>query len=247
MDPESYIRKTISNADIKRIRALSQKKYREEYGLFVVEGEKMLNEVLNSDFVIESVYRKDDIGENSMSRISMLASPSPVLTTVQIPDKSEIRKRDILSTLSLAIDSINDPGNMGTIMRLADWFGIDTIYVTEDSVDIYNPKVVQASMGAIFRVKVIYTDLNELVSEYKEAKIPVYGAFLDGEIIYEAELSDKGLIVIGNESTGISDNIGKMVDKRLFIPPYPASAENATESLNVAIATSIICYEFRKL
>lgn len=245
MDPELYIRETISNIEIKKIRSLSQKKYRQEYGLFVVEGEKMLREVVSSGFIIDSIYRKEEIGEKSMSRISMLSSPSPVLAVVKIPDNDELQIKSSLSGLSLALDSINDPGNMGTIMRIADWFGIKTIYSSPGSVDIYNPKVVQASMGAIFRVKTIYTDLRELTLRYKEAGKCVYGAFLDGEIIYETKLSADGLIIIGNESEGISDDLAKLIDRKIFIPPYPAEAINS-ESLNAAVATAIICSEFRR-
>ena len=242
---ESYICNTISQSQIKRIRSLSQKKYREESGFFVVEGEKMVNELLCSGFVIDSIFKRDDIGEKAMSQISNLTTPSPILAVVKIPDNKELLENHRIKGLSLALDSISDPGNMGTIMRIADWFGIDTVYACGHTVDIYNSKVVQASMGAIFRVRVIYAEIDRVISDYNCAGKPVYGTFLEGESIYQAELSAEGLIIMGNESGGISAGLEKNIERKVFIPPYPVS--NLTpESLNVAVATGIICAEFRK-
>ena len=156
---------TISNNEIKRIKSLQQKKFRDESGLFIVEGEKMVEEALNSGFQVEAVYRKDDIGETAMSRISSLASPSPVLAVVRKPADSKIENvaslKPLISEggLFLALDTIRDPGNLGTILRIADWFGIKAVFASADTVDVFNPKVVQATMGAVFRVKLHYLDL----------------------------------------------------------------------------------------
>ena len=156
---------TISNNEIKRIKSLQQKKFRDESGLFIVEGEKMVEEALNSGFQVEAVYRKDEIGETAMSRISSLASPSPVLAVVRKPADSKIENVTSLKPLIsegglfLALDTIRDPGNLGTILRIADWFGIKAVFASADTVDVFNPKVVQATMGAVFRVKLHYLDL----------------------------------------------------------------------------------------
>lgn len=241
---------TISNNEIKKIRSLSQKKFRDELGLFTVEGEKMLDEALKSGFDVEAVYRIDEIGENVMSRISQFSSPSPVLavvrkpltvnTTPPVPDKG----------LYLGLDSMRDPGNLGTVLRIADWFGIDAVFATHDTVDLFNPKVVQSTMGAIFRVKFHYTDLPGLASGFTAAGGKVYGTFLDGRNIYGRELSTGAespvMIVIGNESEGISAAMEERVSDRLFIPPYPADC-SGSESLNAAVATAVTVAEFRRL
>ena len=205
----------------------------------------MVNEALNSGFVIDSIFRRDDIGEKAMSQISNLATPSPILAVINIPDNKELLKNSEIKGLSLALDSISDPGNMGTIMRIADWFGINTVYACGHTVDIYNPKVVQASMGAIFRVRVIYADIERVISDYNSAGKPIYGTFLEGENIYQADLSSEGLIIMGNESEGINATLKESIERKISIPPYPTS--NLTpESLNVAVATGIICAEFRR-
>lgn len=238
----------ITKSEIKQIRSLSQKKFRDASGLFVVEGEKMVAEALNSNLEVVKTFYTKDIGEENMSKITHLSSPSPALAVVKKHialaqySKEEIKN----SGTSLALDSVRDPGNLGTIIRLADWFGIERIYASNDTVDMYNPKVIQASMGAIFRKQVIYTDLNDLASSYLDLQIPIYGTFLDGKNIYKEELSkDNALIIMGSENNGISNLLAEKVNKRLFIPPYPINAQTS-ESLNVAIATAIICAEFRR-
>lgn len=234
----------LTKAEINTIRSLNKKKERNELGLFVVEGEKMVAEALASSFQVEAVYREEDIGKEAMERISLLSSPSPVLAVVKIPTTN-----DSISTegLSLALDCVRDPGNMGTIIRIADWFGIERIFLSKDCVDIYNPKTIQATMGAIFRKKITYIDLESLVSTYLDKKLPVYGTFLDGENIYKKTIKnrDKGLIIMGSENNGISKEIESLIDNKLYIPPFPAEAITS-ESLNVAIATAIICAEFRR-
>ena len=230
---------TLSSAEIKFVKSLSQKKFRDEYGVFAVEGEKLVQEALKSGFEVEKVFRKEEIGEAAMARISALSSPSPVLALVRIPESRMEAPRD---GLYLALDGIRDPGNLGTILRVADWFGIDAVYASEDTVELYNPKVVQATMGAVFRVKFYVCDIPSLCSSYPG---PVYGTFLDGENMYGKELSSKGIIVIGNEANGISAATAACVSERLYIPPFPAD-DPGSESLNAAVATAITVAEFRR-
>lgn len=239
---------SISNNEIKRIKALSQKKFRDEMGLFTAEGEKIVEEAFRSGYEIEKIYRRDEIGMDAMSRISQLSSPSPVLAVIRKPCAAETLQRPA-NGLYLGLDSLRDPGNLGTVIRIADWFGIEGIFATGDTVDIYNPKVVQATMGAIFRVRFAYCDLEEAAAAFIEAGGKVYGTFLDGNNIYRTTL-DTGIespvmIVIGNESEGISDSMAGMVSDRLFIPPYPAG-ELRSESLNAAVATAVTVAEFRR-
>ena len=238
----------ISKAEIKRIHALRAKKQRDESGLFVVEGEKLVAEALASGFEIDNVYRIEDIGREAMERITMLSSPSPALAVVRIPGAPSRADIDALVAsrpLCLALDSVRDPGNLGTIVRIADWFGIDAIFASEDTVELYNPKTVQATMGAIFRRKVVYCDLPEVARKFTAAGMPVFGTFLDGNDIYGEDLSQEGLIVMGSESNGIGPEMAQLVSRRLFIPPYPRGAAGS-ESLNVAIATAVTCALFRR-
>ena len=245
----------ISNNDIKRLRSLQQKKFRDEAGLFIVEGEKMVEEALGSSFEVVDTYRKSVIGEDMMKRISALASPSPALAVVKKPSDVVIDDLSVLDDLLssgglfLGLDSMRDPGNLGTVLRIADWFGIDAVFATRDTVDVFNPKVVQATMGAIFRVRMHYVDLPALSRRMLDLGGKVYGTFLDGRNIYKRELSDgRGLpamIVIGNESEGISDEMASLVSDRLYIPPYPAD-QPGSESLNAAVATAVTVAEFRR-
>lgn len=246
---------SISANEIKRVRSLSDKKFRDRYGLFCVEGEKMVDEALRSGFDVETVYRKDEIGEEQMSRISSLSSPSPALAVVRKPQdinlSSDAALSDALgqSGLYLALDSIRDPGNLGTILRVADWFGIDAVFAAPDTVDVFNPKVVQATMGAIFRVKFHYAEIPALCRAAVSAGGNVYGTFLDGSDMYEKQLNpgknSPSVIVIGNESNGISDEVAGLVSDRLYIPPYPKN-DTGSESLNAAVATAITVAEFRR-
>lgn len=245
----------ISSNEIKRVRSLQQKKFRDETGLFTVEGDKMVEEAMMSPFSVERVYRKDEIGEEAMSRISSLASPPPSLAVVRKP--ADIRVDDPASLkpllqeggLFLALDTIRDPGNLGTILRIADWFGIEAVFATHDTVDVFNPKVVQATMGAIFRVKMHYVDLPSLSEMVLSMGGQVYGTFLDGLDMYDRALDNgedaPAVIVIGNESEGISGQMARFVSDRLYIPPFPAG-EQGSESLNAAIATAITVAEFRR-
>lgn len=238
---------SLSNNEIKRIKSLSQKKFRDEYSLFVAEGEKIVDEALRSGYEIEAVYRREEIGEDRMSRISQLSSPSPVLAVIRKPAQEQIQIPS--KGLFLGLDSLRDPGNLGTVIRIADWFGINAIFASHDTVDVFNPKVVQSTMGAIFRVRFHYCDLESVCKGFMEAGGRVYGTFLDGKDIYSCNL-ETGLdcpvmAVMGNESEGISDRISKIVSDRLFIPPYPAD-EPGSESLNVSVATAVTVAEFRR-
>ena len=246
---------SISANEIKRVRSLSDKKFRDRYGLFCVEGEKMVDEALRSGFDVETVYRKDEIGEEQMSRISSLSSPSPVFAVVRKPHDINLSSDAALSGalgqsgLYLALDSIRDPGNLGTILRVADWFGIDAVFAAPDTVDVFNPKVVQATMGAIFRVKFHYAEIPALCRSAVSAGGNVYGTFLDGSDMYEKQLNpgkdSPSVIVIGNESNGISNEVAGLVSDRLYIPPYPKN-DTGSESLNAAVATAITVAEFRR-
>ena len=245
----------ISNNEIKKIKSLQQKKFRDETGLFTVEGEKMVEEAVRSPFRVEGIYRREDIGEEAMGRISALSTPSPVLAVLCKPEDIYVddmtRLESLVSEggLYLALDTIRDPGNLGTILRIADWFGIDAVFATKDTVDVFNPKVVQATMGAVFRVKMHYVDLPELSKKILASGGKIYGTFLDGLNIYDRPLENgadaPSVIVIGNESEGISSVMASLVSDRLYIPPYPAG-QSGSESLNAAIATAITVAEFRR-
>jgi TrmH family RNA methyltransferase len=241
---------TLSNADIKRLKSLAVKKYRDESGLFAVEGAKMVEEALRSGFAVECVVRRDEVGEAVMARISALSSPSPALAVLRQPEDLVLDATRIPAKgLLLALDSIRDPGNLGTILRIADWFGIDAVYASPDTVDVFNPKVVQATMGAIFRVRFHYTDIPALCRAAVAAGGEVYGTFLNGKNLYDKTLSNgsdaPAIIVIGNESNGISPAVAACVTDRLFIPPYPAD-DPGSESLNAAVATAVTVAEFRR-
>lgn len=234
----------LTHAQIKMIRSLKDKKFRDEYGLFVVEGEKLVREALDSSYQVESVYRMEEIGENVMSRISLCATPSPVLALVRIPaDRSSYGKCGISGGICLALDSVRDPGNMGTILRVADWFGVETVYLSADCTDIFAPKVVQATMGSIFRVRTEVADIPELCRAFTSQGRPVYGTLLDGEDIYASNLEGQALVVMGNESNGISGAVRNEISRGLRIPSF---GKSGAESLNVAVATAVTLSEFRR-
>lgn len=242
----------LSANKIKYIRSLHQKKYRDEHNLFIAEGEKIVEEALRSGYNVKEVFYEKEIGKEAMSRISNLSSPSPVLAVIEKPNftpDSILQNLDSQGRkpLYLALDGVKDPGNLGTIIRVADWFGVDAIFASHGSVEVYNPKVVQATMGAIFRKQVIYTDLAHVCEKFLAAGLPVYGTFLDGKNLYENLPQEHkcGLVVMGSESFGISAQLESLISNKLLIPPYPADAQTS-ESLNVAIATAIICAEFRR-
>jgi TrmH family RNA methyltransferase len=235
----------ISKNQIKFVRQLEQKKYRKKEGLFVAEGPKVVGDLLRAGFKAHTIFATSEwesqgqtfqeVSDEELRRVSFLQHPQRVLALFFIPTESV----PSVSSLSLALDDVQDPGNLGTIIRIADWFGIDTIYCSENTADAWSPKVVQATMGSIARVNIIYTDLQELISK---AQVPVYGTLLDGQDIYTQELSKEGIIVMGNEGNGISAPIRKLINRRLLIPQF----HEGPESLNVAIVTAITCSEFRR-
>ena len=239
----------ITRAEILDIKALATKQGREEQGAFIAEGEKLVGEIRSSDLRIRKIHQTKPIfaegeliSEKEMERISQLKTANSVLAVVELP-KSRLASVKPDKNLVLALDRVQNPGNLGTIIRLADWFGISDIVCSEDSADCFNPKVVQATMGAILRVKVHYTSLVEWLKNQHNTKI--YGTFLEGENIYSAELDKSGVIVMGNEGQGISAEVAATVSHKLLIPPYPAD-RCGSESLNVAVATAVICSEFRR-
>lgn len=248
----------LSKNTLKLITSLEQKKYRKESGLFVAEGGKTVNDLIDCGLVAEKViatrewldthklhgsHNVIEVTEEELRRASFLRAPQGVLALFRQPphtlDHEAPAKR-----LCLALDNVQDPGNLGTIVRLADWFGIKEVYCSTGCADIYNPKCIQATMGAVGRVKVFYTELQEFLSKIKE-NAPVYGTFLDGEDLYDKQLGTNGIILMGNEGNGISKECAQHVNERLFIPNYPAGRETS-ESLNVSTATAIICGEFRR-
>lgn len=248
----------ISKNKIKQIRALELKKFRNEEKLFVAEGNKLVADMLPAfecKFLIAKpcwMANQGDINaaelavaeDDDIRKVSFLKNPQDVLAVFKQPEW-DLNEVDASRSLVLALDGIQDPGNLGTIIRLADWFGIEHIVCSTDTADVFNPKTVQATMGALAHVKVHYTDLKTFIMTQKENNIPLYGTFLDGENMYQKELTAHGIIVMGNEGNGISDEIKQTIDNRLFIPSFPPERETA-ESLNVAIATSVICAEFRR-
>lgn len=247
----------LSKNDIKNIKSLEQKKFREEKRLFVAEGHKLVGDLLSEfDCVLLAATpdwkptrnfraeRKEEITPDELKRASLLRSPQDVLAVFRIPRHSTTMADQARENLVLALDDIQDPGNLGTIVRIADWFGIKDIFCSTGTADIYNPKAVQATMGALARVRVHYTDLIREISQMP-SQIPVYGTFLDGETIYSTPLSGNGVIIMGNEGNGISREVAAKVNRHLFIPNWPAGAATS-ESLNVAVATAIVCSEFRR-
>lgn len=239
----------ITRAEILDIKSLATKQGREELGTFIAEGEKLVGEIRNSSLRIRRILQTKPVfaegelvSEKEMERISQLKSANSVLAVVELPTR-KLTNVQPNKNLVLALDRVQNPGNLGTIIRLADWFGISDIVCSEDTADCFNPKVVQATMGAILRVRVHYTNLSKWLAEQRNTKI--YGTFLEGENIYNAQLDKCGVIVMGNEGQGISDEVAKCVSNKLLIPPYPAD-RYGSESLNVAVATAVICSEFRR-
>lgn len=246
----------ISKATIKKIHALDMRKFRRNERLFVAEGPKLVDELcatmkpvyiaalpewISENAKIASGTEYDIVTPDELQRTSLQKNPQQVIALFPIPEHRFCTEQ-LRNELVLMLDGVQDPGNLGTIARIADWFGIRNILCSAETADIYNPKAVQATMGALARVKFHYTDLIQVLSQYDG---PVYGTFLDGENIYGQELSENGIIVMGNEGKGISQGVGEMINRRLYIPNFPIGTQT-TESLNVAIATSIVCAEFRR-
>jgi len=243
----------MTKAEIQLVRSLADKRAREELGLFVAEGEKLIDEIRSSALRIRKIYALEGIftgtevevvSPKEMERLSLLKTPSKAVAVVEIP-RHKLRLEELKGQLVLALDEVQNPGNLGTIIRLADWFGITHVVCSPNSADCFNPKVVQATMGAILRVKVHYVDLERFLHDAAAEQIPRYGTFLEGENIYTAPLTTGGIIIMGNEGRGISRPIEQLVSHKLLIPAYPANRPTS-ESLNVAMATGIVCAEFRR-
>ena len=243
----------MTKAEIQLVRALADKRGRTEHGLFVAEGEKLIGELRTSHlrirklFALEGVFEGpgvETVAPRDMERLSLLKTAGNSLALVEIP-RYELNTETLKGRLTLALDDVQNPGNLGTIIRLADWFGITDILCSPGTADCFNPKVVQATMGAVIRVRVHYTDLAPQLAAAAAQGIPVYGTFLEGENLYGAALSPEGIVVMGNEGRGVTEPVARTVTRKLFIPPWPAD-RRGSESLNVAMATGIICSEFRR-
>lgn len=244
----------LSKSQISFIKSLHQKKYRKENGIFIIEGIKSIIEFLNSDYQIHSIYytaqsflalpktntniRLFEVTETELQKISTLQTPQGILALVHIPAKMTVDPAELRNKFSLVLDDIQDPGNFGTIIRTADWFGINTVICSENTVEAYNPKTVQSTMGSLCRVNVIYTSLPKF---FETNEIPVYGALLEGQNIYKTAWTNEGLILLGNEGHGISKDLIKKINIPVTIPRF-----GDAESLNVAVSASIFCSEVRR-
>ncbi len=236
----------VSKSQIKLITSLAQKKYRQQHGLFVVEGIKGIEEFLDSNLKLHSLYAlpgyfeteesRVEINERELKKISFLKTPQKAVAVFQMPKSAEVSN----SGLTLILDEVRDPGNLGTIIRYCDWYGIKELVCSNQTVDCYNPKVIQATMGSLTRVAITYKDLKDYLNDQNR---PVFGAFMDGVSVYLQQLPKDAILVLGNEANGISSEIGILVDNRIAIPRFGTSQ---TESLNVAIAGAILVSEFKR-
>jgi TrmH family RNA methyltransferase len=241
----------LSKAQISLITSLQNKKYRKQHGLFIVEGIKSVMEFISSSYEVESIFYTDDantkvgkishniksyeLTDTEFQKISTLKSPQGILALVKLPLQQKIVPSNLKNKFSLVLDDVQDPGNLGTIIRTAEWFGIEHIICSIGTVDAYNPKVVQATMGSLARLQIHYTDLTDFIPA---TGLKVYGALLNGQSIYQTVWANEGLIVMGNEGNGISDEIIALIDQAITIPRI-----GQAESLNVAVATTIFCSE----
>lgn len=251
----------IGKNTIKRLNSLSLKKYRNKEQLFLVEGDKMVSEMLHSQFSVSELYCTEEfeaqlhqnhaalpkttrVTHDELKKISRLKTPQNSLALCQMPEQASL-PQTLNEPLYLYLDGIQDPGNLGTIVRLCDWFGIHTIFCSGNTVDLYNPKVIQASMGSFMRVKVLECSLSELAQTAKNSGAVIYGAFMEGENVYQSELAPKAILVMGNEGNGIGEATQKFIDRKISIPHFSDSNSQA-ESLNVSVATAILCSEFKR-
>ena len=240
---------SLSKSNLKLITSLQQKKYRQKHKLFVAEGIKVVEELLNSSLEASHVFTIDEsfivgneiprtiVSENELKKISTLKNPNKVLGLFKIPEGKETKETGLI----VALDEVNDPGNLGTIIRLCDWFGVSELVCSKNTVDCYNQKVVQSTMGSLTRVNISYTDLPEFLSN---AQLPIYMADMDGSNVYKSSLPEKAILVMGNEANGISAEISAIVKHKLTIPRFGEIQQ--TESLNVATATAILLSEFKR-
>ncbi|MFY7671274.1 TrmH family RNA methyltransferase [Tenacibaculum sp. MEBiC06402] len=241
---------SLSKNQTKLINSLRQKKYRQENGLFIAEGIKVVKELIKSDLEIERLFVTEEncisinemnkvvlITESELKKVSSFKTPNKVLGIFKVPKMKPIKQ----SGLILALDSINDPGNLGTIIRLCDWFGIEQLICSTDTVDCYNQKVIQSTMGSITRVNIVYTDLVDFL---KKSELPTFTADMNGQNVYKTELPEEAVLIMGNEANGISNEVKSVIQEQLTIPRFGRIQE--TESLNVATATSILLSEFKR-
>ena len=244
----------LSKSRISLLQSLQQKKFRKQHGVFMVEGYKSVNEFINSAYQTEAIYyapasgsklsnlshniNTAEVSLTILEKISSLKTAPDVIAVVKMPDWDSLQPVSLKNKFSLVLDGVQDPGNMGTIIRTADWLGIQDIMCSEDTVDVYNPKVVQATMGSLARVNVSYTDLSAILTN---VAVPVYGALLNGTSIYNASFGVEGLIVMGNEGNGLRPEITRLIGEAITIPRI-----GGAESLNVAIATAIFCSEISR-
>lgn len=250
----------LSKNKIRYIHSLEQKKFRRQENAFVAEGHKSVGDLLTAGCTARLIIATEEwrcpvtlsdktecitVTEEELKKASLLLTPQQVLGVFTMSGQDSLPPADTIEKeLCLCLDGVQDPGNLGTIIRTADWFGIRHIICSQTTADAFNPKVVQATMGSIARVRICYTDLTGWLPSLPEGT-PVYGTMLEGDDLYSATLSDHGIIVMGNEGNGISEEVGTLLTQRLLIPPYPTCNKTA-ESLNVSIATAIICAEFRR-
>lgn len=240
----------VSKNQKKLIKSLYQKKYRKQHGLFVAEGKKVINELLEEGLKLHTLFTTKDIfdidlahkyiiTEEELKQISFLTTPQMALAVFYIPHSSGIEDNGLV----LVLDDIRDPGNLGTMIRLCDWFGVKDLVCSMQTVDCYNPKVIQATMGSITRVNINYTDLKDFLAT-KTKDIKVYGTFMEGKSVYEEKLPKNAIVIMGNEANGISEDVQNLIDNRITIPQFGTNQK--TESLNVATATAIVLSEFKR-
>lgn len=253
---------SISQKQVSFVRSLQQKKFREEERLFVAEGVKVVKELLQSSFTVRSIIATSEFlssserwvangrfeileaKEKELERMSSLSTPQEVMAVAEIPNVP-LDVQMLTGGMTVFLDDVRDPGNLGTILRIAHWFGVRQVVCSLNSVDAYNPKVVQASMGSLFHVPVHYIGLEGLLSQLKsETTLPVYAAVMDGEDIYNSKLSREGVIIFGNESTGIRSSLVGMSSKKISIPSFEQVTGNRPESLNVAVSAAVMLAEF---
>lgn len=239
---------SLSKNQLKLITSLQQKKYRTKYSLFIAEGTKVVNEFLNSNFELDQLFCVDNLGyegieninlvsELELKKISSLKTPNNVLGLFKIPAESLLKTEGLI----LVLDEVNDPGNLGTIVRLCDWFGVDQLVCSKNTVDCYNAKVVMASMGSLTRVSIVYTDL---LPYLESVDLPKYATLMDGDNVYKTKLPTQAILVMGNEANGISESVQKLLNHAISIPRFGEFQQ--TESLNVATATAVLLSEFKR-
>ena len=251
----------IGKSTIKLIKSLALKKIRIKENLFLVEGDKIVSEVLDSDYIVEKLFATNsylisnkekcnkarlcvEVSHDDIRKVSLLKNPQNCVALCTIPAESD-RPNILGNNISIYLDDIQDPGNLGTIIRICDWFEVEYLFLSPKTVDIYNPKVIQASMGSFCRVKILSIEFEKLADEAAESNIPVYGAFLEGKNIYREALPQRAIVVMGNEGKGIQKDVEKRIDKKIKIPEISHNP-NRAESLNVSVATAIVCSEFKR-